>query len=115
MGAHSSSHPTGNPTGHGHDTIQVEPLDPLHDIDGKKTLTWVVVFMVMVFGGMWLLAVTFGFVLEQQHQTKIYDRETVELNELRAREREELAASKDNGDGTVRLSIEEAMRRLAEK
>lgn len=97
------------------DPIQVEPIDPLHDIDGKRTMIWVIVFVVVVFGSMWLLAVGFAFVLEQEHQVKIYDRETVELNALHAVETQELNKTEDLGDGKQRISIDEAMRRLAVK
>jgi hypothetical protein len=91
----------------------VPPLDPLHDIDGKKTFHWVLFFTVTVFLSMWLLSIVYGYILDQEHQVKIYDRETAELNALREREAAELRRTEDLGGGRERISIDEAIRRLA--
>jgi len=70
-------------------------------------------FTLMVFVGMWLLSAAYGAILEQELQQKVFDREPEELNALRAVERAELSKSEDLGGGYERISIEEAMRRLA--
>ncbi|MEZ5966569.1 MAG: hypothetical protein R3F56_22220 [Planctomycetota bacterium] len=111
MGSHTSpsaSHQNG-------DEIQVEPIDPLHDIDGTKTLVWVSVFVILVFGGVWLLGGSFGYFLDQEQKEKVWDREPTELKALRAQEDDQLHKQEDLGGGKQRISIEEAMRRLAEQ
>lgn len=95
------------------DPLPVKPIDPLHDIDARRTTLWVVFFTLMVFVGMWLLSAAYGAILEQELQQKVFDREPEELNALRAVERAELSKSEDLGGGYERISIEEAMRRLA--
>lgn len=111
MGSHS--HPSSTPQGD--ETVQVEPIDPLHDIDGRKTLLWVAIFVVVVFGGMWLLAESYGYVLDQEQHEKVWNRETTELNALHAMEAQELSKTEDLGGGKQRISIDDALRRLAEK
>lgn len=91
------------------------PIDPLHDIDGSKTLIWSIAFIVLVFGGMWLLSASFSYFLDQEHQVKIFDREPTELKALRAQEAAELSKTQDLGNGRARISIEESMRRLVQK
>jgi len=114
MASHSQPSPPPSSDQDG-ELVQVEPIDPLHDIDGAKTLKWVGVFVLIVFGGMWVLALGFGFFLDQEQHTKVWDRDTVELNALREREAQDLAKSEDLGSGKQRISIEDAMRRLAQK
>lgn len=89
------------------------PVDPLHDIDGSKTLVWSIFFIVLVFGGMWLLSASFSYFLDQEHRVKIFDREPTELKALRVIEEAELKKTQDLGGGKARLSIEESMKRLA--
>lgn len=109
------SHKPASHEGHAGEPAQVQPIDPLHDIDGKKTVLSVATFTIGVFLSMGLLATAFAYVLEQEHQVKIFDRETTELNALRAKEAAELTKAEDLGSGNQRISIDEAMRRLATK
>lgn len=97
------------------DPATVQPVDPLHDIDAKKTVLSVVAFTIGVFLSMGLLASAFAYFLEQEQQVKVFDREATELKALRAIEATELSKTAANADGTQRISIEDAMRRLATK
>jgi cell division protein FtsB len=109
MGSHA---PHGDTHPHG---VDPQPIDPLHDIDARRTVWSVVFFTLGVFFSMWLLAKGFAFFLEQEHQVKVYDREATELKALRATEHTELQKTETRPDGTQRISIDEAMRRLAAK
>lgn len=105
--------------GHAHsphtDTGTPAPQDPLHDIDGSKTLVWSIFFIILVFGGMWLLSASFSYFLDQEQQVKVFDREPKELKALRALEATELTKTQDLGGGKQRVSIDEAMKRRAVK
>jgi hypothetical protein len=78
------------------------PIDPAHEIDAKRTVIWVAIFVVVVFGSLWLLLQAFGFFLFQEQKHKIFERPAYELEQKRAAEQAE-------------LPIDEAMRRLATK
>lgn len=90
-----------------------QPIDPLHDIDGRRTMTWVAVFAVTVFASMWLLSIVYQHFFESAMQDKIYDRPALELQQLRDREHAELTRTEDLGGGRERISIDEAIRRLS--
>jgi hypothetical protein len=105
----------GHPPAQAHDVLDVEPIDPLHDIDGKRTVSYTFIGFAILFVSMWLLHLLFAVVLDQEYGVKVADRETIELNALRIKEQAELAKTEDLGDGFQRISIDEAIRRLSTK
>ncbi len=105
----------GHPTAPAHDLVDVAPIDPLHDVDGKRTVTYTFVGFAIVFVSMWLLHILFVFILDQEYDVKVANRETIELNALRAMEQAELAKTEDLGSGVQRISIDEAIKRLSAK
>ncbi len=93
----------------------VPPQDPLHDIDTKKTVTMLVVWMVALFLGIWVMSQLFHFMVRGERQRKVAESQDQfgplgkELRDLRAQEEKELAGQDDH------KSIEEAMRELLRK
>lgn len=98
-----------------HDASDVLPIDPLNEIDTRKTVICTVVSVVSLFTSMWLLLVLFHFILDQEYDVKVAGRETLELNALRAMEHAELTKTEDLGNGLQRVSIDEAIKRLSAK
>ncbi len=93
----------------------VPPQDPLHDINTKKTVTLLVVWMVALFLGIWVMSQLFHFMVRGERQRKVAESQNQfgplgkELRDLRAQEEKELAGQDDH------KSIEEAMRELLRK
>ncbi len=93
----------------------VPPQDPLHDINTKKTVTWLVAWTVALFLSIWVMSQLFHFMVRGERQRKVAESQEQygplgkELRNLRAQEDKELAGQ----DG--HKSIEEAMRELLKK
>jgi hypothetical protein len=96
-------------------TGDVAPQDPLHDIDTKKTVTWLLVWTVALFLGIWVMSQLFHFMVRGERQRKVADSQEQfgpferERSELEAQTKLEL----DGEDG--HMSIEDAMRELLKK
>ena len=80
--------------------------DPLHDIDGKKTILAVGGTLLTVVGLCWVMSHLFFFMTAVERKAKIGDRPTIELDQIRA-------AAEDELDGKViergSMTIEQAM------
>ena len=87
----------------------VDPNDPAHDIDAKKTVTWLVVWTVALFLGIWLMVQLFYFMVRGERERKVARPVSTELQQLRQREEIELAGLDDY------ISIEDAMKELLKK
>ncbi len=90
----------------------VPPHDPLHDINAKKTTTWLVLWMVALFLGIWVMAQLFHFMVQGERHRKVAENQEKfgpfgrELSELQAQTKLELAGE----DG--HMSIEKALAAL---
>lgn len=83
--------------------------DPAHDIDGRKTWTWLLGCTVGVFITVWLLDQVFTHVVQDQRVKVIEQTPTRQLDELRAQEADALSA----GEG--RIAIDEAIEKYLKK
>jgi hypothetical protein len=98
---------THDTAGHDAATKTVVPMqDPDHDIDAKKTVTWLLASTVFVFASVWVLWIVFGQVIFQEHRDKVELAPRAQLEELREQERQALS---QNG------GIEQSMRDYVEK
>lgn len=86
-------------------------IDPEHDIDARKTITWLIFWTVSIFASLWLLLQIFKVVLFNERQDKVEATRPISLDELRQRE-EALLSEGTRADGSPRMSIEEAMQKL---
>ena len=87
----------------------VDPNDPAHDINTKKTVTLLVVWTAALFLSIWLMVQLFYFMVRGERERKVAQPESVELQQLREREKLEL----EGKDGY--MSIEQAMEELLKK
>ena len=88
---------------------EIPEQDPANDINGKLTWTWLLGATVGVFVTFWLLAVFFNEVTHYQRVRVIELTQTKDLDAIRAREAESLAA----GEG--RIGINDAIQKYIEK
>jgi len=90
----------------------VPPQDPLHDINAKKTTTWLVLWAVALFLGIWVMAQLFHFMAQGERHRKVAESQgkfgplAREMSELQAQTKLEFAGE----DG--HMSIEQAMAAL---
>lgn len=94
---------------------QPKPFDPDHDIDTRRTITWLVVWMVILFASLWLMVELYGAVIDRERVKKIDLQPAAEVLDLRARESSELTRSEDLGGGNQRVDIETAMKVLVKR
>ena len=86
--------------------------DPLHDINAKKTVTWLVAWTVALFLGIWVMTQMFHFLVQGERNRKVAESQeqfgpfSQELSELHAQEDKELGGEDNH------LSIEQAMAEL---
>lgn len=86
-------------------------IDPEHDIDARTTILWLGISTVTVFISLWLLLQLFKVVISDERSVKIETVEPAELKELR-RSEEVLLGPGTHANGSLRISIEEAMEKL---
>ena len=67
-------------------SLAPQPIDPLRDIDGRKTAMWLIFGSLGVFISLWLLAVLFNFAADEAKMQKVDRAPTVELNGLHGEE-----------------------------
>jgi hypothetical protein len=90
----------------------VPPQDPLHDINTKKTVTWLVAWTAALFFGIWVMSQMFHFLVAGERHRKVAESQEQfgpfgrEMSELQAQSKLELAGE----DG--HMSIEQAMAAL---
>jgi hypothetical protein len=84
--------------------------DPLHDIDGFKTIVAVFGSLFAIVFLIWVMTHLFNVMVQVEQQAKIADIPTTEINNIRAEEDRELSGKNPNR-GTK--TIEQAMRELA--
>lgn len=89
-------------------------IDPEHDIDAKKTLTWLIFWTISIFISLWLLLQLFKVVIFRERQDKVEATQPITLDDLRDQE-EALLRGGPQADGSQRMSIEEAMREVVER
>lgn len=89
-----------------HAAVGATELDPEHDIDGKRTIIWMIVWTVAIFVSIWGLYLLFKIVVDAERRQKVDLVPTNELNAFRAIEDEILAGRKGG------LSIDDAMQRV---
>lgn len=85
------------------------PIDPVHDIDAKKTVIALVVSTVTVFVTVWLLLQWFSVVIFNQREARIGEAPTTQLDQLRQQESAELSG----GEG--RISLPDAMQKYVQR
>ena len=88
---------------------EIPEQDPTHDINGKLTWTWLIASTIGVFVTFWLLAVFFNEVTHNHRVQVIELTPTKDLDNIRARSAENLAA----GEG--RIGINDAIQKYIEK
>jgi hypothetical protein len=98
--------PATEKTGHGAD---IPPQDPDHDIDTRRTVTWLTVCTVGVFVCVFVLWQLYSAVIFHERQQKVEQAPTADLDVLRQQESADLQA------GPGRKSLEEAMRAYVER
>lgn len=92
-----------------HTHPEIPEQDPTHDIDGKKTWTWLLGCTVGVFVTVWLLGHVFDAVVHEQRVKVVEQAPTLDRDRLRAAEDAALAA----GEG--RISIDQAVEKYLQR
>jgi len=93
----------------------VSPQDPLHDINAKKTITWLVAWAVALFLGIWVMTQLFHFMVQGERHRKVAESQkdfgplAQEMSKLREQTKKELGGE----DG--HMSIEDAMQELLKR
>lgn len=82
---------------------EIPEQDPAHDIDGRKTWTWLLGCAAGVFVTVWLLDIVFHTVTFNQRVKVIENAPTTQLDQLRKQEAEALSA------GQGRISIDQSI------
>ena len=85
------------------------PIDPEHDVDGGKTARWLIAWSLVFAFSIWLSYVAFDLVSDDEISRKIENAPTVELDNLRANEKQEL-----EGVGT-RPSLDHAIHKYIQR
>src|SRR5262245_21505783 len=85
------------------------PIDPEHDVDGKKTAKMLIYWTIGFAFTIWLSYVFFDLVSEDELSRKVEKLPNADLNKLHENEKGELEAA-----GT-RPSLEDAMRKYTQK
>ena len=94
---------------------EVPPQEPLHDINAKKTITWLVAWTAALFLGIWVMTQLFHFMVAGERHRKVVESQEEfgpleqEVSKLRKQTKKELAGE----DG--HKSIEDAMQELLKK
>ena len=92
------------------DSEPVAAIDPEHEIDAKKTVTWLSACLVFVVVCLWALGLVYDFTTRQAQKEKVDDIPPRELQALRAGEDAAFANRKTTapveGDGRSLAEIE---------
>jgi len=86
-----------------HDDVP-HPIDPEHDVDGKKTASWLFWWSLAFAASIWLSFLFFGLLTDDELIRKVDQAPTTQVDQLRELEKTELA-----GAGS-RKSIDEAIK-----
>ena len=85
------------------------PIDPEHEVDGKKTAKWLIVSTIGFAFSWYLLVVFFDLIVGMEREKKIDHSPATDLQKQREKDQRELTLEQDLGGGTRRISIDRAI------
>lgn len=103
MDAHAHSNDAGTPQAH----------DPVHDIDAKKTMVWLVAWVALLGLSLYFLLVVFGHVLQAERVRRIEQVKDPALANLIEAQQKILAG--EGSEGRKGMTIEQAMEAMTAK
>lgn len=91
------------------------PIDPEHDVDGKKTAKWLIGSTLLFAFSWYLLVVFFDLIVGMEREKKIDHFPAADYQKQRDKEQRELTLEQDLGGGNKRVSIDRAIESYVSK